>query len=108
MKGQWSGEWGKDEQRLLLDLDWDGKDDHGSHQPGRQRGADQERRRLPTPTPEPASGTSSSRLKARTPRARPSPIEVDGVLENIGSAYRVYHGTWTQGGVKGDFTVTRN
>ena len=39
---------------------------------------------------------------------KPVPIAVDGMLENIGAYYRLFHGTWTQGGQKGDFTVTRN
>ena len=36
------------------------------------------------------------------------PIPVDGTLENLGAYVRHFHGTWTQGGRKGDFTVTRN
>ena len=36
------------------------------------------------------------------------PITVEASLENLGAYYKVFHGTWTQGGEKGDFTVTRN
>ena len=36
------------------------------------------------------------------------PIVVDAKLENLGSFNRVMTGTWTQGGVKGDFKLTRN
>ena len=35
-------------------------------------------------------------------------IVADGKLENLGSFNRVLTGTWTQGGVKGDFKLTRN
>jgi len=33
---------------------------------------------------------------------------VDGTLENIGAYMKHLHGTWTQGGQKGEFAVTRN
>ena len=107
MKGQWSGQWGKDNQRLLLNLDWDGKNITGTINPG------------PTAAPiksatvnytDPAAGKWNVKLTAEGKDAsgKTVPIEVDGVLENIGSSYRAFHGTWTQNGVKGDFTVTRN
>jgi hypothetical protein len=38
----------------------------------------------------------------------PVKIVAQGTLENIGSYYRVFRGTWTEGGRKGPFTVTRN
>ena len=36
------------------------------------------------------------------------PVRVDGTLENLGAYYKVFHGTWTQGTRKGEFTVSRN
>jgi hypothetical protein len=39
---------------------------------------------------------------------KPVAISVDGKLENLGAYTKLFHGTWTQGGKKGDFTVTRN
>ena len=39
---------------------------------------------------------------------KPVQSRVEGILENIGAHYRVFHGTWSEGGKKGDFTVTRN
>ena len=30
---------------------------------------------------------------------------MDGKLENIGAYRRLFHGTWTQGGQKGEFTL---
>jgi len=35
-------------------------------------------------------------------------IVIEGKLENIGSAHRVFSGTWTQAGQKGDFRLIRN
>lgn len=39
---------------------------------------------------------------------KPVAITVDGKLENLGAYTKLFHGTWIQGGQKGDFTVTRN
>ena len=39
---------------------------------------------------------------------KPVQITVVGKLENIGAYARLFHGTWTEGGRKGEFTVTRN
>ena len=107
MKGQWSGQWGKDNQRLLLDLDWDGKNITGTINPGPSSAAIKSATVIYTDA---AAGKWNVKLTAEGKDAsgKAVPIEVDGVLENIGSNYRVYHGTWMQGGVKGEFTVTRN
>ena len=35
-------------------------------------------------------------------------IAADGKLDNIGSYNRNITGTWMQGGVKGDFKITRD
>jgi hypothetical protein len=107
MKGQWSGQWGPDQQRLLLDLNWDGKNISGAINPG-ENGAT-----IKTATvdyTDSRAGKWNVKLTAegKDPSGKPITIDVDGVLENIGSNYRVYHGTWTQNGVKGEFTVTRN
>ena len=107
LKGQWSGAWGPKDtpSRLLLDIGWDGKQLTGRINPG-----------MPT------EGT----LKKVTIDYSPVeswkvqiegeandggtvvPVRVDGTLENLGAYYKVFHGTWTQGGRKGEFTVTRN
>ena len=107
MKGQWSGQWGKDNQRLLLDLNWDGKAITGVINPG-ETGATITSAAVQYT--DAANGKWNVKLTAqgKDESGKPVTIEVDGVLENIGSNYRVYHGTWTQNGVKGEFTVTRN
>jgi hypothetical protein len=107
MKGQWSGQWGKDNQRLLLDLDWDGKAITGAINPGPNAAT------IKSATidyTDPAAGKWNVKLTAEGKDAagKPVVIEVDGTLENIGSNYRVYHGTWTENGVEGEFVVTRN
>ena len=106
MKGAWSGQWGKDNQRLLLDLDWDGKDIVGTINPG-PNGAKITSATV-TYTDAPAGKWNVKLTAEGTVDGKPVKIQVDGTLENIGAYYRVYHGTWTQNGVKGEFTVTRN
>ena len=107
LKGQWSGEWGPKDNptRLLLDIHWDGKELTGRINPGT-----------------PAEGTLKKVTIDYSPvtswkvqmeaegkdGGKVVPIRVDGTLENLGAYYRVFHGTWTQGGRKGEFTVTRN
>ncbi len=106
MKGQWSGQWGKDNQRLLLDLDWDGKAIVGSINPGANGARIVSANVVYIDAP---AGKWNVKLTAEgTVDGKPVKIEADGTLENIGAYYRVYHGTWTQNGVKGEFTVTRN
>lgn len=107
LKGQWSGEWGpKDKpRRLLLDLQWDGKAITGSINPGEESAA------VKTVT---IDHTNVSAWKVRIeadgkdPSGKPMKIVAEGTLENIGAYYRIFHGTWTEGSQKGEFTVTRN
>jgi hypothetical protein len=107
MKGQWSGQWGKENQRLLLDLDWDGKTIVGTINPGpnaiRVTAA-------AVNYTDPGAGKWNVKLtgEGKDESGKPVKVDVDGTLENIGSNYRVFHGTWIQNGARGEFVVTRN
>jgi hypothetical protein len=107
LKGQWSGEWGpKDKpRRLLLDLHWDGKAITGSINPGN---GDAVVRNVSIDY----SNVSAWKVKLDAERkdssGKPVRIVAEGTLENIGAYFRVFHGTWTEGNQKGEFTVTRN
>jgi hypothetical protein len=105
LKGQWSGDWGAskaDRNRVLVDIDWDGKALSVVLNPG-------------------ANATTLSRAtvnydtwavhfegdgKDRTGAA--VHYVIDGKLENLGAYQRFITGTWTQGSAKGDFKITRN
>ena len=108
MKGQWSGQWGPAAapNRVLLDLGWDGKAITGRINPG----ADNEAT-VKTVTID-YSNVDSWKVvmeaEGKDASGKVVPIRVDGTLENLGAYYRVFHGTWTQGGQKGPFTLTRN
>ena len=105
MKGQWSGQWGKDNQRLLLDFDWDGKDIVGTINPGPNAATIKSTAFDYT---DPAKWKVKITAEGKDATGKVVPIAIDGVLENIGAYYRLFHGTWQQGSVKGEFTVTRN
>jgi hypothetical protein len=96
LKGTWSGDWGPNKEtrnRVLLDLQWDGKTITGTINPGPKAV------RLRSASLDPS--TWGVRLEA-------DGYVIEGKLENLGSYRRVLTGTWTQGGQRGDFRLTRN
>jgi hypothetical protein len=107
LKGQWSGEWGAkaSPNRILLDLQWDGASITGTVNPGPNAA------RVTSVVfdySNPSSWGVKLKAEGKDATGRPVLIDVDGKLENIGAYNRLFHGTWTQGGQKGEFTVTRN
>jgi hypothetical protein len=106
LKGQWSGGYGKSqENRLLMNFDWDGKEISGVINPGPNaitvKKADID-----------YSDATAWRVKlqgeGKDATGKAVAVMIDGTLENIGAYYRIFRGTWTQGSVKSDFAVTRN
>jgi hypothetical protein len=107
LKGAWSGQWGpKDDPiRLLLDIEWDGKDLTGKINPGTD--AEGTIKKV-TIDYSPVTSWKVQMEGEAKEGGKVVPVRVDGTLENLGAYYKVFHGTWTQGSRKGDFTVTRN
>ena len=107
MKGQWSGEWGPagSTSRLLLDLHWDGKDITGRINPG---GSEAAVKKVTFDYSDVTKWKVQMEAEGKDASGKPVQIRVDGILENLGAYYRVFHGTWTEGGKSGPFTVTRN
>ena len=108
LKGSWSGERmaGAQSVRLLVNLDWDGKEVTGVINPGPNATTI---RRVTIDSSKPSAWVV--RLEAEQKDAssgRVVPIVVDGTLENIGAYRRFITGTWTEGGTKGTFKLTRN
>jgi hypothetical protein len=108
LKGQWSGQWGPTDnpKRLLLDLHWDGKAVTGTINPGADDAATV--KDVTFDYADPSAWKVKLQAEGKDASGKPVTISVDGVLENIGAYSRLFHGTWTQGGQKGEFTVTRN
>ena len=105
LKGSWSGDWGptKDARsRLLLELNWDGRAVTGTINPG------------PNAVPlqkasfDPSNWTVRFEAEAKDRSGQAIRYGIEGKLENLGAYNRVMTGTWTQGGVKGDFRLVRN
>ena len=107
MKGQWSGEWGakNNPNRLLLNLDWDGKEITGVINPGPNAATVKS---VTFDYTDPTAWVVKITAEGKDASGKPVLITVDGKLENIGAYTKLFHGTWIQGGQKGDFTVTRN
>ncbi len=107
MKGQWSGEWGAKAKpnRLLLNLDWDGKEITGVINPGPNAAVVKS---VVFDYTNPASWGVKLTAEGKDAAGRPVAITVDGKLENIGAYMRHFHGTWMQGSEKSEFAVTRN
>ena len=107
LDGQWSGNWGPRDKpnRLLLNLDWDGKTVRGEINPGPGAATV---RKVSIDYADPSAWVVKMEAEGKDASGKVVPITVDGRLENIGAYRRVLRGTWTQGGQKGDFVVTRN
>lgn len=107
LKGQWSGAWSpaNNSRRLLLDLHWDGKTITGSINPGEEAAVVQ---KVTIDYTDPSKWKVVLEALGKDATGKPLPIVANGTLENIGAYYRVFHGTWTEGSQKGEFTITRN
>jgi len=107
LKGAWSGAWGPKDNpsRLLLDIEWNGKDLTGRINPGTENEGTVKKVTIDYSPVDSWKVQMEGEVKDG---GKVVPVRVDGTLENLGAYYKVFHGTWTQGGRKGDFTVTRN
>ena len=105
LAGSWSGDWGptKDARnRLLVELHWDGKAVTGTINPGPNAVP------LQKASLDPSNWTVRFEAEAKDRSGQQVRYVVEGKLENLGAYNRVMTGTWSQGGVKGDFRLVRN
>jgi hypothetical protein len=105
LKGTWSGDWGTtstNRSHVLLELNWDGKIVSGVINPGPNA--------VPMSKADLDPSTWTVHFEADGPDGSGKSVHyvIDGKVENLGSPRRFITGTWTQGGVKGDFKVVRN
>jgi hypothetical protein len=111
LTGTWSGDWGtsKDKrERLLVQMHYDGKQVTGTINPGPTAAPLKSVTVIPGTEAQPGIWTIKMEAEGKDASGKAVPIVVDGKLENLGSPNRVMTGTWTQGGMKGDFKLTRN
>lgn len=107
LKGQWSGTRtaAGQESRLLLNLDWDGKAITGVINPGPGAATVKS---VTFDYSKLSSWGVKMTAEGKDENGQLVTIAIDGTLENLGAYLRHFHGTWTQGGRKGEFSLTRN
>lgn len=111
LSGTWSGDWGatKDKRdRLLVQMHYDGKQVTGTINPGPNALPLKTVTVIPGTEDNPGLWTIKMEADGKDASGKAVTVVVDGKLQNLGSPNRVMTGTWTQGGVKGDFKLTRN
>jgi hypothetical protein len=105
LKGSWSGDWGQTKEnrtRILLEMNWDGKEISGVINPG------------PNAVPlqkailDPSNWSVHLEGEGKGPAGQAVRYVIDGKLQNIGAYQRFITGTWTEGSKKGDFKIVRN
>jgi len=115
LKGSWSGEWWLkkgDENRVLLEFDWDGKNINGMLNPGTDN-ATLQKVSLQTPPVNDVSKAMDPWLlhfeaDVKDTTGKVIHYVVDGKLQNIGAYSKFITGTWTVGNQKGEFKIVRN
>ena len=111
LSGTWSGDWGpnKDKrERLLVQMHYNGKEVTGTINPGPNGVPLKTVTVIPGNQDNPGVWSIKMEADGKDAAGKAVTIVADGKLENLGSFNRVLTGTWTQGGVKGDFKLTRN
>jgi hypothetical protein len=107
LKGSWSGErtTGRQQARLLINLDWDGRAVSGTINPGPNAITV---KKVSYEAADPAAWVVRIEAERKDTSGKVIPVTIEGKLENIGSYRRFITGTWTEGGTKSQFKVTRN
>jgi hypothetical protein len=101
--GTWRGEWGPDAKQrhdLTFVMDYDGKNITGVINPGF------ESMTLQKVTLDPATWTVRFETETKDASGKPIAVVIDAKFEDITNRNRSLVGSWTQGGIKGDFKIT--
>ena len=105
LTGIWYGDWGPSaaqRNHLTIQLQWDGKAVTGLANPGPDSYP------LKVVTLDSSKWTVHIEADGKDDKGQPAHFVADGKLDNIGSYNRTITGTWTQGGTKGNFKLTRD
>lgn len=105
LSGTWSGDWGASPSQrthITMVFEWDGKAIKGMLNPGPDQAT------LSGVTLDPATWTVHIEADAKDASGKAVHVSADGKLEDIASYHRTLTGTWTQGGTKGEFKLTRD
>jgi hypothetical protein len=104
MAGSWVGDFGptKDQRtRVVVVMDWTGKELMVTINPGPNA--------VPAKVVKVNPDDWSVHIEAdgKDAQGRPVPWVIDGTIDDLGTYNRSIVGTWTVGGTKGDFSITR-
>jgi hypothetical protein len=101
LKGTWIGEWGPNNEHVVVELKWENQTIKGTINPG------------PNGTPlkvanfDPSTWSVHFEADGKDRTGAAVHYVIDGKVENIGAFARFITGTWTQGSAKGNFKITR-
>jgi hypothetical protein len=104
MSGSWIGDFGpnKDQRtRVVVTMEWNGKELVGSINPGPNAIPFKVARVNPT------DWSLHVEAEGKDAKGQPVAYVIDGTIDDLGTYNRSIIGTWTAGGVKGDFSITR-
>ena len=104
MDGSWIGDFGPNKEqrtRVLVVMEWTGKELVATINPGRNA--------IPAKVAKVNPDDWSLHLEAegKDSQGRPVSYVIDGTIDDLGTYNRSIIGTWISGGVKGDFSITR-
>jgi hypothetical protein len=108
LKGQWSGDSGSGAtvNRMLLDLQWDGKEITGAINPGTDTAAAVKKVTFDYSNVD--AWKVQIEAEGKDASGKIIPVRLDATLENLGAYRKHLHGTLIQGGQKTPFSLTRN
>jgi len=105
LSGTWHGEWHPapgQKTSIVAYMKWDNKAIIGAINPGPRSMP------LKSVTLDTSLWTVHFEADGKDQAGNPVHVSAEGKMEDIGSYNRTISGTWTQGGVKGDFKIRRD
>jgi hypothetical protein len=104
MSGSWVGDFGptKDQRtRVVVAMDWTGKELAVTINPGPNA------IKAKVARVNPVDWSVHIEADGKDAQGRPAAYVIDGKIDDLGTYNRSIIGTWNVGGVKGDFSITR-
>ena len=104
MDGSWVGDWGptKDQRtRVVVAMEWTGKELTATINPGKNA------IKAKVARANPADWSVHIEADGKDAQGRAVAYVIDGKIDDLGTYNRSIIGTWNAGGVKGDFSITR-
>ena len=104
LSGSWTGDWGMNANQrnhVLIEMKWTGKELVGTINPGPNASP------MKVATLNPADWSVHIEADVKDANGRAVATVIDGKIDNLGSYNRIISGTWTSGGTRGTFEISR-